>query len=187
MNNVPRRLRSEEVRFLLIDIQEKLFPHIYNREEIRANTARLLAAARLLDAPMFYTEQYPAGIGLTDENIRKAIPDGSKRFEKMHFSCFDEPEFKSSFMASDDAKVTVVWGIETHICIMTTVMDMLDCGLQVAVVSDAVGSRLKTNSDMALDAMRSAGALVIPTESVVYQMLGVSGTDKFKAMLPYFK
>ena len=182
-----RRLHAGEVRFLLVDIQEKLFPHIHGNEEIRENSLRLLAAARLMDIPFFYTEQYPKGIGATDAELAKALPPGAKRFEKLHFSCMDEPGFKDFLQPLHKNIATVVWGIETHICIETTVMDMLDEGMEVAVVSDAVGSRTPENREVALEAMRRAGALVLSTESVVYQLLGKAGTEQFKAMLPFFK
>ncbi len=182
-----RRLHADEVRFLLVDIQEKLFSHIYGNEEIRKNSLRLLAAARLMDIPFFYTEQYPKGIGGTDAELMRALPPEAKRFEKVNFSCLDEPGFKDFLQPWHENIVTVVWGIEAHICVEATVMDMLDDGMPVAVVSDAVGSRTAENSAVALDAMRRAGALVLSTESVVYQLLGKAGTEPFKAMLPFFK
>lgn len=185
MGKKLRRLREGEVRFLMIDIQEKLFPHISGSETIGANTQRLLALSRLMDIPFYYTEQYPKGLGGTVQEIAKSLPEGAARFEKMTFSCMEEPGFDGFFGKSD--KAAVVWGIETHICIMTTVMDMLDEGMKVAVVSDAVGSREDANRDRALLSMERAGALVLPTESVVYQLLGRSGTGDFKAMLPFFK
>jgi nicotinamidase-related amidase len=171
----------------MIDMQEKLFPHISSHTEIGENSVRLLAAARLLDIPLKYTEQYPKGIGGTDEGIAKAIPDGAQRFEKNSFSCLDAPGFAEFCGLAATDIVTVVWGIEAHICVMSTVMDMIERDLPVAVVMDASGSRRSENRDAAFDAMRFAGALVIPTESVVYQLLEMSGTAQFKAMLPFFK
>ena len=185
--NVTRRLRLGAVRFLMIDIQERLLPSIHANDAVVANSRRLLAAARLLDVPVFYTEQYPKGIGVTVGELMKALPETAKRFEKTHFSCVDEPGFKDFLYDQDVQTVTVVWGTEAHICVLSTVMDMLDCGKRVAVVSDASCSRTRENRDMAMDAMRAAGALVLPTETVVYQLLGRSGTDAFKAMLPFFK
>jgi nicotinamidase-related amidase len=171
----------------MIDIQEKLLPHICDHAEIRENSLRLLAAARLLDIPVVYTEQYPKGIGRTDEKIARAIPEGATRFEKMSFSCLDSPGFVDYCGLGDTSLVNVVWGIEAHICLMSTVMDMIERDLPTAVVIDASGSRRRENRDAALDAMRLAGVLAIPTESVVYQLLEISGTDMFKAMLPFFK
>lgn len=183
----PRRLYFGEVRFLMIDIQERLLPSIDRNDEIIANSRRLLAAARLMDIPTYYTEQYPKGIGATVPELRASLPEDAGRFEKTHFSCFDEHGFKDFMYNQDVNIVTVVWGTEAHICVMTTVMDMLECGMKVAVVSDASGSRTEANRAEAMLAMRHAGALVLPTESVVYQLLGKSGTDQFKAMLPFFK
>lgn len=187
MVRTVRRLRAESVRFLLIDMQERLLPHIDGCDEIRNNAAKLLAAARLLDIPLFYTEQYPKGIGGTVPELLKSFPRGAARFEKTHFSCLDEPGFREFLGLGSAETVTVVCGIEAHICVLTTVMDMLDEGLGVAVISDAVGSRDSRNRDVALSSMRHAGALVMPLESVVYQLLGRAGTERFKAMLPFFR
>lgn len=187
MSKKTRRLRAEDVCFLLVDIQEKLFGHIDGNAEIRENSLRLLAAARLLDIPFFYTEQYPKGIGGTDGELAAAFPSGAKRFEKTHFSCMDEPGFRKFLHSRHKNPVTVVWGVEAHICVEATVMDMLDEGMRAAVVSDAVGSRTSENRNTALAAMTRAGALVLSAESVVYQLLGRSGTEQFKAMLPFFK
>lgn len=186
-NKGPRRLREGEVRFLMIDVQEKLLPSIEGLGEVLANSCRLLAAARLLDIPTYYTEQYPKGIGPTEASVAAALPEGAARFEKTHFSCFDEPGFEDFFRLGGDDTVTVAWGTEAHICLMTTVMDMLDRGMRTAVVCDASGSRKSANAAASMETMRAAGALVLPTESVVYQLLARSGTDRFKAMLPFFK
>jgi nicotinamidase-related amidase len=171
----------------MIDIQKKLLPHIRGHAEIRENSLRLLAAAKLLDIPVAYTEQYSKGLGPTDEEIAMAIPDGAKRFEKMSFSCLDAPGFMDFCGFADTNLVTVLWGIEAHICLMSTVMDMIEYGLPAVVVTDASGSRRNENRDVALEAMRTAGALTIPTESVVFQLLEISGTAQFKEMLPFFK
>lgn len=187
MRKKLRRLRKERARFLMVDIQEKLFPHISDGDEIAANSLRLLASARLMDIPFFYTEQYPKGLGETESDLIKALPENARRFEKTCFSCMEEPGFTKFLGSRGKEPVTVVWGIETHICIMSTVMDMLDEGMSVAVVSDAVGSRKREHRQTALAAMQRAGALVLPTESVVYQLLERAGTEKFKAMLPFFK
>ena len=181
-----RRLRSGEVSFLMIDIQEKLFPNIENQEEINKNSQRLLAAARLLDVPFIYTEQYPKGIGHTYADLMKSLPENPVRFEKSAFSCMDEPGF-SQLLDGTGKRSFAVWGIETHICVLTTVMDMLNEGYDVAVVADACGSRTSKNRDTALSSMSENGALIVSTETAVYQLLEKSGTPQFKAMLPFFK
>lgn len=180
------RLRRDEVRLLMIDVQERLLPVISGREAIVRNAVRLAKAAAVLAVPFFYTEQYPKGIGGTDGTIAAALPETARRLEKMHFSCCSEENF-DAFLAQQPRPVTVLFGIESHICVLGTALDMIARGHRIAVAADACGSRSPENHALAVEAMRAAGAPVIPTETVVYHMLGRSGTPEFKALLPLFK
>lgn len=180
------RLHKEETSLLMIDVQERLLPSIDRHEEVVRNGVRLLKTAELLSLPVLYTEQYPKGIGPTEASLLAALPKGARRFEKLHFSCLEEPGFLDDFEATM-RPVTVVFGTETHICVLSTVEDLLDRGRKIVIAADASGSRTSDNQNLALATARSCGALVLPTETVVYQLLGRSGTPDFKAMLPFFK
>ncbi|MDR1978149.1 MAG: isochorismatase family protein [Synergistaceae bacterium] len=180
------RLHREETSLLMIDVQERLLPSIDRREAVVQNAVRLLKTADLLSLPVLYTEQYPKGIGSTETSVLSALPKESRRFEKMTFSCCEEPGFLESLDALA-RPVTVVFGTESHICILSTMEDLLDRGRKIVMAADACGSRTSDNHNLALAAARSCGALVLPTETVVYQLLGRSGTPEFKAMLPFFK
>jgi nicotinamidase-related amidase len=170
----------------MIDIQERLLPSIDRHEAVVRNGVRLLKAADLLSLPVLYTEQYPKGIGPTEASLLDALPKGSKRFEKVTFSCCEEPGFLENFEATMRS-VTVAFGTECHICVLSTVEDLLDRGRKIVVAADASGSRTPDNHAWALETLRSCGALVLPTETIVYQLLGRSGTPDFKSMLPFFK
>jgi nicotinamidase-related amidase len=180
------RLRKENVALLMIDIQEKLLPVIYGKDEIVKNTVRLLKAVEVFEIPMIYTEQYPKGIGNTVPSLLEALPASATRYEKNTFSCCDEDGF-SERLKGLGRSLIVVFGIESHICVLSTVMDLLQHGIKVVVAADACGSRNPCNHNLALDEARACGASILPTESIVYQIIGRSGTQEFKTMLPFFK
>jgi nicotinamidase-related amidase len=133
-----------------------------------------------------YTEQYPRGLGPTDGEILTALPDGVTSMEKNTFSCCDEAAFEE-LLQGTGRPVPVIFGIETHICVLATVLDLLEKGRKVVLASDACGSRDPLKAERALSAMASAGAMVVPVESVIYHLMGRSGTPEFKELLPLFK
>ncbi|MDR2175416.1 MAG: isochorismatase family protein [Synergistaceae bacterium] len=180
------RLRREETAFLMIDVQERLLPSISGREAVLENGVRLLKTAAQLALPVLCTEQYPKGIGATAAELSSVFPDGTRRFEKMAFCCCDEPDFLEALRVQE-REVIVIFGIESHICVLSTVQDLLERGRKVVLAADACGSRSPEHHRLALDAARTCGAAVLPTETVVYQLLGRSGTPDFKALLPLFK
>lgn len=182
----PFRLFRSSTQMLMVDVQERLLPAISGSEEIRRNILRLVRASEVLQIPFFYTEQYPRGLGPTDGEILSSLPAGARRFEKNHFSCCDEEGF-TDFLELTGPNRIVLFGIETHICILTTLLDLLARGRKVVLAADACGSRAPENADLALKAAAAAGALVVPTETVIYQLMGQSGTAEFKALLPLFK
>ncbi len=179
-------MEAKNSALLMVDIQERLMPSIAGGEVVLRNAVRLLTAAKVLNLPLLVTEQYPKGIGPTLPELNALVPSGTPRLEKTCFSCCGAEGFDGALDALD-RPVTVVFGIETHICILSTVMDLLGRGRSVVLAADACGSRSAENHALALDAARGCGALVVPTETVVYRMLGAAGTPEFKALLPLFK
>ncbi|MBQ7196660.1 MAG: isochorismatase family protein [Synergistaceae bacterium] len=176
----------------MIDMQERLLPAIYNKDEIIKNSVRILTAARELSVPMIATEQYPKGIGPTISELKNLIPDGTTTMEKVEFSCCAAPTFGDAILNlnfNTGTKDTVIlFGVETHICVLATAIDLIEkYNLNVVIAADACGSREEKNHSLALDAARSIGGLVVPTETVVYHMLEKAGTPQFKALLPLFK
>ncbi|WP_024821918.1 MULTISPECIES: hydrolase [Aminobacterium] len=180
------KLSCQETLFLFIDIQERLLPAISNDREVKANTLRLLQTAAVFKIPLVYTEQYPKGLGRTDSDILEVLEGHAPAFEKTHFSCCDEEGFVKE-LEWHKRKQVVLWGIESHICVLATAMDLLRNGFSVWLAADACGSRKNDNHEMALQTMIQAGALVVPTETVIYQLMKRSGTPEFKALLPLFK
>lgn len=177
---------------LMIDIQEKLLTAMYNKDEVLSNSAKLLTAARELSLPAIISEQYPKGIGSTVPELSALIPEGSPVINKLEFSCCQNPGFGDAFLNlrfnSGSKDTAIIFGIETHICVLGTALDLQEkYGLNVVVVADSCGSRSRENHSLAIEAMRAAGCFVVPTETVIYQLLGKAGTPQFKALLPLFK
>ncbi|MBR6901068.1 MAG: isochorismatase family protein [Synergistaceae bacterium] len=177
---------------LMIDMQERLLPAVFNKNEIIKNSVRILTAARELSVPMIITEQYPQGIGATIPELKNLISEDTEIMEKVEFSCCAAQKFGDSFLNlsfnSGTKDTAILFGVETHICVLATAIDLIEkCNLNVVIAADACGSREEKNHTLALDAARALGCLVVPTETVVYHMLEKAGTPQFKALLPLFK
>jgi len=173
-------LKAEESLLLVIDIQERLAAAMSKREKVVGNVLHLLELARLKDLPVVVTEQYPKGLGPTVPELTEALARAT-RAEKLCFSCCGEAGFTERLRAAG-RKNAVVCGMETHVCVLMTALDLLREGFVVHVVSDAVCSRHKDNWITALAMLRDAGAVVTSTESVLFQLLERAGSDEFKAI-----
>ena len=187
-----KSLNAASAFMLMIDIQERLIPAVYNKDEVIANSAKLLTAAKELSLPVMFSEQYPKGIGSTIPELKALIPGGSPYIEKTEFSCCANSGFGDAFLNlrfnSGTKDTAIIFGVETHICVLGTAIGLQEkFGLNVVIAADACGSRSPENHRLALEAMRQAGCFVVPSETVIYQLLGKSGTPQFKALLPLFK
>ncbi len=170
---------------LLIDFQEKLFPHVHEHQRVMARIDLLLSAANLMHIPLLLTEQYPKGLGSTIEEIRKALPQ-AQPLEKMDFSCVPASGFRER-LSSFNRDQIVVAGIETHICVAQTALDLARQGDNVFVVADATSSRRPLDAQIALQRMDRNGLTVTTAEAVVFEWLRRAGTEEFKAMQPKLK
>ena len=177
-------IKIEQSALLVIDIQERLAPAMQGIDDVIKNTKTLLRAATLLEAPVLVSEQYPKGLGITVPDLRPMISEGT--IEKISFSCMGEADFAERFTSLGRGQA-VVAGIESHVCVLQTVMDLLASGIQVFVVSDATSSRTTANCELALRRMQAAGAEIVSTEMVVFEWLGQAATAEFKELLPLVK
>lgn len=173
-------------QLLLIDFQEKLFPAVCDDSRTARNALTLLKACETLQIPVKYTEHYPQGLGGTISPISEALPADSRRFEKIHFSCCDEPDFETFFRYAGRDHV-IIAGIESHICVLQTAADLLSREHRVYVAFDACSSRRTEHHQQAMESLRQMGAFVAPTETIAYRLLRKAGTPAFKTMLPFFK
>jgi nicotinamidase-related amidase len=173
-------LEPANALLVVIDVQEKLCAAMDANvlAQLTKNTSILLESAKELAIPVVYTEQYVKGLGPTLAELKERAP-AAPRHEKLTFSCCGNEAFVKQLKESGRTQI-VVTGMETHVCVLQTVVDLLDAGFIVHVVKDAVMSRSNDNRQTAIEAMAQAGAVSTSTESVVFQWLKVAGTDAFK-------
>lgn len=170
--------RREDSVLLVVDLQERLLPAMEGHEAVLKFSQRIVDAATRLAVPVICTEQYPKGLGPTVAPLQTLLGN-AKRFEKLAFSCCGADGLMEYLRSLGRSQVVVV-GIETHVCVEQTVLDLLSAGLRVYVAADAVSSRRPLDRYVALDLMRQAGAAITTTEAVMFQWLRVAGTSEFK-------
>jgi len=181
------QFKPPESLLLVIDIQERL--HQAMEEAGKAayikNSAILIKTAQAFGMPIVVSEQYPRGLGLTIPEI-KALLGETPAHEKLAFSCWREASIRSAIESSKRSTVIVI-GIETHVCVLQTVMDLMAAGLNAVVATDAVCSRSASDRVTAVAAMAAAGAVAYSTESIAFMLLEKAGTPEFKQVSPLFK
>jgi nicotinamidase-related amidase len=167
---------------IVVDVQERLFNAMdaERRDDMVANLKILLGAARRLEVPVLVTEQYPKGLGRTLPELRTLLAD-TPPFEKTAFSCAGAEGFVDRLRAIG-ADHVILTGIEAHVCVLLTALDLLKHGLSVSIVADAVCSRRAANLEIGLGQARQAGAVITATETVVFQLLGRADTDAFREL-----
>ncbi len=182
-------LEADRSQILAVDIQERLLPAMSEMRQVVERTELVGAAARQLGIPTTLSEQYPRGLGKTYSRIRAAFGNQSEVYEKMHFSCVRDPAIAShiSDMRNAGRHQVVVIGIETHVCVAQTALDLKAQGYDVAIVADASSSRRKEDKQAALERFRQHGIEVVTTEMAVFEWLEKAGTDDFRAMAPLIK
>lgn len=178
-------LRAGSSALLVIDVQERLAPAIAERDSVVGNAGRLLKAARRLTVPALASEQYPHGLGPLVHELDRLVPHDA-RLEKTAFSCMGEPAFSDRFL-SLGREQAVLLGMETHVCVLQTALDLVATGVRTYVVADACGSRTVENKRAGLERMARAGVEVVTTEMVLFEWLGRAGTDAFRDLLGLIK
>lgn len=173
-------INIENVQLLIIDIQEKLV-NMLNNNEIAEDSIKIAKAAGILNIDTIITEQYPKGLGSTLEDIKKALPN-AKYIEKTHFSALREDNFPEI-----RKKQVIIYGIETHICVLQTAFDLLNKGYEVFVVQNACGSRNEENKAAALRRLIHAGVQIVTTEMVLFELLKTSKHPNFKEIQALIK
>jgi len=171
-------LDKEDAALLIIDIQERLAPAMKQGDRVIKNCQHLIELAKMIDIPITLTEQYPKGLGRTVPELQAVLPQ-YKPIEKTTFNCCGEPACLAQLRNINRKKVIVV-GMETHVCVLQTVTSLLKGGFIPHVVQDAVCSRAEENWKTSIEFMRDAGAVITCTETVLFQLLKVAGTEEFK-------
>jgi nicotinamidase-related amidase len=182
-----RPLEAEQCALIVVDMQEKLLPPIWEKERLVKNVQLLIRLAGILKIPALVTTQYAKGLGNTVPAIAAMLPN-TQAIDKMMFSCFGSDAFCSMLKRLPGQRTTVLLcGMEAHICVMQTALGALREGYLVHVAADAVSSRTQLNWQIGLDRMRAAGTILSSTEMMLYELMRSSGGPAFKELLPYLK
>ena len=177
-------LKKDNSCLLLIDAQEKLIHHINQSEAVIARCEWLMQLATQLDVPQIISEQYPQGLGHTIAPLTAVIPTHAP-IDKVHFSCWREPRFKTQLEAINRKQLVLI-GIEAHVCVLQSAMDLLAAGFEVFVVVDAVGSRHELDYKYGLKRMKQAGIQLVTAEMVFFEWLEHSKIPGFKELSKQF-
>lgn len=168
------RIEAEHAAALVIDYQEKLVPVIWEKQQLIQNSGVLLEGLKVLGIPMYITQQYTKGLGTTVSEITKAA--GTESYiEKISFSAYENVKH-----LLEGKKYIIICGVESHICVLQTVIDLCAAGYVPVVVTDCVSSRKENDKKIALKRMQDEGAVVTTYESVLFELLREAGTEKSK-------
>lgn len=170
-------LHRQSSRLLIVDVQEKLTPAIPVSRQLVANCRFLIEGAKILQVPVAATEQYPQGLGGTVPELADLLDNVPG---KTRFSCAEVLNWGTASQAAEDRFQIVVAGMEAHVCVLQTVLDLLAMGFRVYVPADAVASRGKLDWKIALDRMANSGAVITTAESVLFEWCEAAGTPEFK-------
>ncbi len=174
------RLYKENTIALVIDMQEKLLPHVMNSEKVQENSIKLISGLKALNIPIVVTQQYSKGLGPTIDPINKAIGNFSY-IEKLTFSCYRESDFIKVLNKSGKRNV-IIMGVETHVCVLQTAMDLLYNNFNPVVITNVTSSRKQEDKDVAIWRMRDIGVMVSTYESILFELCKEAGTEEFKAI-----
>ncbi len=182
-----RPLQPEHCALIVIDVQEKLLPPIFQKEQLVRNAQLLIRAATILNIPALVSTQYAKGLGATVPEIASLLA-GTEAIDKTLFSCFGSEVFCSALKRLPGPRNTLLLcGMESHICVTQTALGALREGCVVHVASDAVSSRTEWNWKVGLERMRAAGAVISSTEMMIYELMRSSSSAAFKELLPHLK
>jgi len=184
----PRLCEAAASRLVVVDVQARLAAAMPpgDRARVLRTTGRLIRAAALLEIPLHVTEQYPAGLGPTEPALAALLPAGTTPVAKTGFSCCAEPAFREAVCAEPRRQV-VLTGMEAHVCVLQTALELRDLGLEVHVVEDAVCSRDPAHAANALARLRAEGVVVTNHESVLFEWLRDARHERFKAVSALLK
>ena len=167
---------------LIIDLQEKLLPHIFNKEKIKHHSSKLVELFIDLNIPIIYTEQYPKGLGSTISCLKKKLTNNnSKKIEKTTFSAFENKDFRK-LLVHKNKKQVIILGIESHICVLQTALDLLDNKMQVYVVEECIGSRKPSDANLGVERIIKNGASLINFEMIFFELIRDSKNQSFKKL-----
>lgn len=181
---VPR-LRIDQTALLVIDMQERLVPAMHDSNSVISQVERLIDGANALSVPILVTEQYRKGLGTTIAPLAKKLENAVCCEEKLKFSACIEPIRRH--LIENQIRTVLVCGIEAHVCVSQTCLDLLEAGYVMAVAVDAVSSRREADQHVAISRLTQAGVLPVTVESALLELVHEAGTEAFRSVLPLIK
>jgi nicotinamidase-related amidase len=169
------KLDRERAVLIVIDVQEAFRKALPSFDQVAGASATLVRGAAEIGIPVLVTEQYPSGLGATVAELAEHLPAGTPTLEKVRFSAAEAEGFELG-----ERDQALVCGIETHVCVSQTVLDLIDEDVEVHVAADAVGSRTEVNRDLGLAKMERSGAILTSVEMALFELLGGSDAEGFK-------
>jgi len=174
------KVKVEDSIFCLVDVQEKLYPHVSNKDVIEKNLVTLVKGLRIHELPFIINEQYKKGLGETIPALKELV-ESDPHFEKTSFSCCGNDSMLETIKGSGK-KTVIIAGIETHVCVLQTCLDLLEEGFKVVIVTDCVTSREPYNSIMAIERLVQAGVIPTTYESLLFELTQSAKNPNFKAI-----
>lgn len=171
------RVDAERAALVVVDVQEAFRPSVSGFDRVAERSGILVRAAREVGVPVVVTEQYPKGLGATVPEVAEHLPEGTEPVAKVRFSAAAADGFGLA-----GREQAIVCGIEAHVCVSHTALDLLQAGVEVHVVCDAVGSRADADRELALRKLERAGAVLTSAETVIFELVREAGTPQFKAL-----
>lgn len=178
-------LEVDNVVLVVVDVQEKLWAAMHEKEALAETTVKIVTGAKILGVPIIRTEQNPKGLGPTLPQVAELLND-SEPVTKLSFSCCGEEEFMKRFKEMNRRQILIA-GMESHVCVYQTVADLCSMGYEVQVIADAVSSRTPENRAIGLERSRALGASITSSETALFELLKVAEGDTFKQMLKVVK
>jgi nicotinamidase-related amidase len=169
------KLDPQRTALVVVDVQEGFRKAVPDFEGVARASATLARGAGATGVPVLITEQYPKGLGETASEVATALPEGTAPLQKLVFAASEAEGFDLA-----DREQALVCGLETHVCVNQTALDLLERGVEVHVARDAVGSRTAENKQVGLEKMERAGAVITSVETALFELVGRAGTDEFK-------
>ncbi|MEI6275649.1 MAG: hydrolase [Prolixibacteraceae bacterium] len=179
------RIKREECTALIIDIQEKLYPVMAEKEALVTNCIKLLQGFAALNIPTIFSQQYTKGLGATIPEISSLYPSFSY-IEKQSFSCMDEPDCVH-LLEQTGKSIVLICGIESHVCVLQTAIDLQEKGYQPVVISDCISSRNLTEKQIALNRFSQEGIRISTVESILFELTRSASAAEFKAISKIIK
>ncbi len=178
-------LTTDKAVLVVIDMQGKLAQSMYGKEQLFENVQKIIKGAQILGLPLLLTEQNPKGLGPTIPEIGDLVP-GVRRIPKLSFSCCGDESFSKELSGLQRRQV-LLSGIEAHVCLYQTTVDLVGSGYEVHVLADAVSSRTADNKAIGLQKMRDAGASITSVETALFELLRAAEGPAFKQIISIVK